>query len=215
MAEHSVDRLAAYVNQLGKVSDDEIALMAGLSRNSVGAYRRKRGIPAYTGYLFESVGGAKPKPPKRKQKSGGRRRGRVSKLEPFVHLLGVRTDAEVAAVAGVARASVTMYRNRNGIPASRQGVGSVPPLSHVRQGLPDGERPAPIPVAAPERSRRSARFSAFALVARSGERRAEFVTLGTDMSDAAERAEAALVARADGPWRIDDLRLIGDALTGV
>jgi hypothetical protein len=195
MAERSVDRLAPYVNQLGKVSDDQIALMAGLSRNSVGAYRRKRGIPAYTGYLFESVGVSERAAPRRKPKAGRRQRGRVSKLQPFVHLLGVQTDAEVAAVAGVARASVTMYRNRNGIPASRQAtpVGSAPRV-------------------AVQPERRGLQRSAFTLLARSGERLAEFVVLGRDMVDAAERAEAALRARADGPWRIDTLRLLGDAL---
>ena len=223
MARHSVDRLAAYVTQMGKVSDDEIALLAGLSRNSVGAYRRKRGIPAYTGYLFEAAdrgplhggegsshgeGGGKAKTRKRGQKRAGGQRGRVSKLEPFVHLLGVRTDAEVAAIAGVARASVTMYRNRNGIPASRQG--NTPAVARPAPGAaPRGRATDRIAVREP------ARVSAFALVARSGERSAEFVALGTDISDVVERAEAALVARADGPWRIDVLRLLGDALHAI
>ena len=216
MARHSVDRLAAYVTQMGKVSDDEIALLAGLSRNSVGAYRRKRGIPAYTGYLFEAAdkgsshggeGGGKTKTRKRGRKRAGGQRGRVSKLEPFVHLLGVRTDAEVAAIAGVARASVTMYRNRNGIPASRQGNTPAPaPVRPEPGASPRGRATDRIAVREP------ARVSAFALVARSGERSAEFVALGTDISDVVERAEAALVARADGPWRIDVLRLLGDAL---
>lgn len=189
MADHSVDRLAAFLNQLGRVPDDEIAGKAGLSRNSVGAYRRKRGIPAYTGYLFAPAG-AKPSKPKRATSTVGRRRGRVSKLEPFVHLLGVRTDAEVAAIAGVARASVTMYRNRYGIPASRQAGGQTVPSAEIGG-------------------------AAFELVARSPERREEFVVFGADVSDAVGRAEVALSARGDGPWRIDDLRYLGDALTAA
>ena len=186
MADHSADRLAAFLNELGRVPDDEIADKAGLSRNSVGAYRRKRGIPAYTGYLFAAAG-SKPSKPKRTAPATGRRRGRVSKLEPFVHLLGVQTDAEVAAVAGVARASVTMYRNRYGIPASRQSGQAAPSAAELGA-------------------------AAFELVARSPERREEFVVFGDDVSDAVGRAEVALSARGDGPWRIDDLRYLGDAL---
>jgi hypothetical protein len=188
MADQSVDPLAAYLNQLGRVPDEEIAAKAGMSRNSVGAYRRKHGIPAYTGYLFAPTSGSSGKSKTRRVTGPNeRRRGRVSKLEPYVHLLGVKTDAEVAAIAGVARASVTMYRNRYGIPASRQVV-------------------APPVVSEPG-------SAAFGLVARSPERRLEFVVFGADVSDAVGRAEVALSARGDGPWRIDDLRWLGDALT--
>src|SRR5688572_16397823 len=52
--------LEAFRDQLGKVADDVIASRAGVSRGTVGAYRRKLGIPAYEGYLFQK-GSAPPR----------------------------------------------------------------------------------------------------------------------------------------------------------
>lgn len=52
-----------------------------------------------------------------------------SKLEPHVHLLGTRTDAEIAALAGLSREAVRIYRTRRGIPAARNAarVDDLPP----------------------------------------------------------------------------------------
>ena len=50
---------------------------------------------------------------------------RKSKLEPFRNVIGIKTDAEVAELAGVSRVAVANYRRRHNIAASR-GRGQPP-----------------------------------------------------------------------------------------
>lgn len=90
----SEERLRPYVQDLGCVSDVQIAEKAGLSVATVARIRRSRGI----------------KPAQRNSGPGG-----ASRIDPFRELLGRVPDAEVAALAGVTRAAVRNYRSRRNI----------------------------------------------------------------------------------------------------
>jgi hypothetical protein len=122
--------LEAFRDQLGKVADDVIASRAGVSRGTVGAYRRKLGIPAYDGYLFQK-GSAPPRRAEGRRKEpapkavvkGAKakaqpRPGRKSQAEGYLHLLGVETDRTVADRAGVSLGTVRAWRRARGIPAA-------------------------------------------------------------------------------------------------
>lgn len=100
-AKHHV--LDPFAHLLGTMPDAKIAEMAGVSRTLV-LYRRQRdGIEAYGN--------------RSKGRSGGRR-GRKSVLLPFVELMGIRSDAEIARMAGCNKDNVTSYRRRHGIRSS-------------------------------------------------------------------------------------------------
>ena len=110
-------------HRLGVEPDHKIAEEAGTSTSIVGRYRRKHGIPAYDGYKF-GVRSAPPFTPPEKGADGGSagrgKRGpdrapRRSKLNRWRDLIGVRSDEEVAAQAGVTREAVRLYRRRHRI----------------------------------------------------------------------------------------------------
>lgn len=121
---HRVDAvLEPFKHLVGTMTDAGIAELAGVSRSSVINYRRRHGIAA-----FDRRGGA------------GKPRGRTSVLVPFVHLLGVRSDAEVARLAGCSKDNVTSYRRRHGI------ASSVVPEVGALQGAASPSRPGSPPV---------------------------------------------------------------------
>jgi hypothetical protein len=131
------DRLAAHVNQLGTVSDDTIARRAKVSVDQVKAAREARGIAAYTA--------KRGRPPATD--------GRKSRIDSFRDLVGVLTDPEVAARAGVTRTAVQMYRKKHGIaPAGPPGDPAVA-RARAPEDAPRSEAPTN------ERSRRPARES--------------------------------------------------------
>ncbi|MCA9494266.1 MAG: hypothetical protein KC621_30275, partial [Myxococcales bacterium] len=196
--------LDAVKDKLGKLPDDQIAAEVGLSRGVVGAYRRKHGIPAYEGYLFQK--GHAPLGPKKEMKKAkkpkasaaakakpepetaveapaaaprkGSRRGPRSRIEDHAHLLGVETDAEVARLAGVTRAAVSAWRRNRGIAPSR-APGGVPREASAPAAEPT-PAPAPAPAAAPAPARKARKSApatgqfAFQMTASAGDRKLEF-----------------------------------------
>jgi hypothetical protein len=132
------DALARFRSKLGKVADEKIAAKAGVSRNAVGAYRRRLGIPAYDGFRFggkrgsrgvaraghvtaalEAVVAPVATPAVAKvaasTTSGPTRRKRHSVIDAYADMIGKATDSKIAALAGVTPAAVTQYRHRAGI----------------------------------------------------------------------------------------------------
>lgn len=233
-------------DKLGKLPDDQIAAEVGLSRGVVGAYRRTHNIPAYEGYLFQkghaplgpktATKANAPKKPKaaktpkaapapevpaaappRASVATSSRRGPRSRIEDFLHLLGVETDAEVARLAGVTRAAVSAWRRNRGITASRSPGGVPREAAPVAAPAPVAPAPvaAPAPAAEPRTSRKAApstgRF-AFQVTASSGDRKLEFVAIGATMSDACAAAQGWLDARGDGAWRLDEVRHLSEAV---
>ncbi|MBN1335106.1 MAG: hypothetical protein JXB39_04040 [Deltaproteobacteria bacterium] len=65
-------------------------------------------------------------------------RERRSKLTPFVDMIGVLPDAEVARLAGVTRSAVQLHRNRRGIPPAPSAAAAPPeaPVAAERPGEP-------------------------------------------------------------------------------
>lgn len=113
--------LEALHDRLGQVPDAVLAEEAGVSRASVGAYRRSLGISAYADFLFKpghrprrAAGSGEPKTPALKK-----RPGRKSALDAFADRIGVAPDATIAALAGVTKAAVATWRHRHGLSATR------------------------------------------------------------------------------------------------
>ena len=104
------DHLDAVREKMGTIPDHEVAQLCGSTAAIVGRYRRKHGIKPYQGYKF--VKGAKPPGAK---SSGGTRRARKSKLDPFRDEVGKLPDKVLAEKAGVSVEGVRMYRKRHSI----------------------------------------------------------------------------------------------------
>lgn len=204
-------RLAAYADQLGQISDGDIAERAGLSLGTVGAYRRKLGIPAYAGFLWqkghEPVGGG------RKKKTTPAR-GQRADIDRVAALVGTVPDRVVAEQAGVSRSAVTAWRREQGIAAANPHLR---PPATTEQAAADTRAIVPVTEAAPANGAAPASNGAalaFTAVVRrvdSGEE-TSFVVLGADIAVAAMRARTALASRRDGPWRIEALSLLGEAI---
>jgi len=136
--QQALEILASYHHLVGKRPDSEVAVIAGVSRSAVYAYRQIHEIP-----LFERRGvrpaiprrapvdeevlgvappipGAEAAPPA--EAPPGDAPGEAasmepgSPLDPWLGQLGCRPDGEIATAAGVARATVMSYRRRHGIP---------------------------------------------------------------------------------------------------
>ena len=61
--------------------------------------------------------------PRQRKSSSSKKSARGSRIDPYREFVGVRTDSEVAAMAGVSSSAVHQYRNRMGIaPALPQGT---------------------------------------------------------------------------------------------
>lgn len=133
MARKSVDSaLKPYIQQLGKVPDQDIADKAGVSRAVTVSFRKKLGIPAYNGHrsrhsiednaatvTVAPVIAAPPlsTTPAIAENEARSFRGRHSVLDTHAHLVGTLPDAEVARIAGVTPENVRTYRSRRGIKA--------------------------------------------------------------------------------------------------
>lgn len=132
--------LTPFVPQLGRVPDQQIADLAGVSRALVVNFRKKLGIAAYDGYRSAPAGVTADE--------GGERefRGRRSALDPFAELLGKVTDGEIARRAGVTAENVRAYRHRRGIPA----LGEPPRPAPVQAAAPPDPPPSAPPANLPE-----------------------------------------------------------------
>lgn len=121
-------RLDAVRDELGRVSDGEIARRLGIARKTVVEYRKRRGIEAFAPprRAPETVEAEAPAP------------GRSSRLDQFRDIVGKLPDREVAERAGVSTENVRMYRQRRGIPAEWRPPAESPGR-RGRQPLPPGE----------------------------------------------------------------------------
>jgi DNA-binding CsgD family transcriptional regulator len=134
---------------MGTKPDHEVAALAGTSASIVGRYRRKLGIRAYEGYKFgvRPVDGATegeeraPGRGRQRRTRGPDKAQRKSRIGPYAHLVGKRSDREVAEMAGVTQEAVRMYRRRRRI--RMLAPGEVGPETSVRQARKRRTRLAP------------------------------------------------------------------------
>lgn len=128
----------AHLKLLGVASDAEVAKLAGVSASAVYQYRRYRGIGVVKRSASVKTAPPRPSVPTSTQPTKARR----SKLDGFVDLIGVLTDAEVARRAGVTREGVRQYKRRRGLtarPAVAEPVVAVA-AAPVVEKQPRGER---------------------------------------------------------------------------
>jgi hypothetical protein len=148
--------LAQHRARLGKVPDQQIADLAGVSRTLVVNYRKKLGILPYQGHKAAP----EPEPEPVAADASKSFRGRRSALDEFLDVLGKLPDADIAKMAGVTAENVRTYRNRRGIPATWQlapaaerPTVAAPPTPVIEQApaAPAAKRPgrAPRPAAEP------------------------------------------------------------------
>ncbi len=138
--------------------------------------------------------------------------GRKSKLDPYLHLLGKVSDADIAARAGVTTENVRAYRTRRGINASKAAAAvavqaapaapakveakAAPVAAPVAPAKVEAKAPsvaAPAAVAAPKAS---AKQNAFTVTAEGkGGDSVTYVVVAGDIAEAARLAIAGLGAR--------------------
>lgn len=132
-------RFAKFHDLLGKVADSEIAALAGVSEEDVESARVRRGLSAAA-------------PPAAKRGRGRPRKGaevrkpavpasRAGKLDAFRQFIGVKSDAEVAAMANITVSGVRKWRSRHGVASA--GAGSSTPAKKPRGARVAGARVAP------------------------------------------------------------------------
>ena len=183
-------KLEAFIDDLGRMPDREIAEAAGVTPENVRTFRIRRGIPArWRGESVEALATRRASRAARAERSP---RGRRSKLIDFVDLLGTVPDRELAEQAGVTPENVRTYRMRRGIPARWRG---------------ESDDDGPIAGVDPANGERRA----YRVVASVGDSRREYVTFGSDMSEAARGADATL-GEFGGGAEICEIRLLGPAL---
>ena len=160
---------------VGKLSDKEVAQIAGCTPSNVSAFRRKRGIA-----IASSDADAVPVPvasvaaapvavapvaaasvAAALAPSVSKRKLRPSGLDNHRNIIGKLSDKEVAQIAGCTSSNVSFYRRKHGIPTAGPGMANAPaPVMPVastpaRRGRPPKAVPpvsapiAEIPVAAP------------------------------------------------------------------
>lgn len=175
-----------FVPTLGNAPDERIATEAGVSRTAVVNFRQKLGIAAYKGHRTKrrTAGGSPENAPANSPRAPRVRAfaGRRSRLDPFVHLLGVETDAAVAQLAGLTVENVRSYRVRRGISTA----------ASKRRGAPS-ERPAKeAPPASPlPRSNQTA----FSVVVEEHTGRQTYAVVARDIAEAALLALACVGGR--------------------
>jgi hypothetical protein len=183
--------LDPFADIVGVEPDAEVASKAGVSTETVRTFRVRRGIPA----LWRGEMSAPQKPAGVAASAVGAKsrkrafRGRRSRLDPYVHLLGSLPDGEVAAMAGVTSENVRAFRRRRGIGAdwkTKTGTTEAAPTS-VAVRVP---REA-VPVLARVETQRWA----YRVTARVGAENKDFVVFGDSLSDAAIQAEGRLAER--------------------
>lgn len=147
MSRDAAERLALEPD-VGHVSDSVIAARLGISRKTVLAWRKRRGIRAFddptpapppqstaraTAAAPASPAAPAPPGPSSPGAASPARKSKPSRLDALAHLLGTLPDREVALQAGVSPENVRMYRQRRGIPAQwREGDG---PPTRVERAL--------------------------------------------------------------------------------
>lgn len=155
-----VDPLERFRNELGTVGDQVIADRAGVTRESVGKFRRDNGIPAYDGFrtgprrkAVQVATVEAPAPPTPAPEAPSRQIPKSrSVVDAYAELLGTVPDGAVAAMAGVSRDAVKEYRKRHGIARFRtRPVDQPAPLPDTATpslGAPElHSEPAPEPIA--------------------------------------------------------------------
>jgi hypothetical protein len=197
-------RLDAFVGQMGVLTDDSVAALAGLSASGVRQYRMRHGIPGAktvrdaakrSRTVVEAVPAGEAPAVARV------RRGRPSRMAALLDQIGVLTDREVAKLAGVTTQNARVYRERRGIPEQAREVQEVPvpvappaPPTEVPREQPqlDTEPPAAVEVVS---TQPASIPSGFLVTTDEGE---EFVVMAADISAAAARAVARLEVHRPG-----------------
>lgn len=134
--------------------------------------------------------------------------GRKSKLDPYLHLLGKVSDADIAARAGVTTENVRAYRTRRGITPSKAAAAAPAPAAPAKaeaKAMPVAAPVAPAKVeakaapaapAAVAAPRASAKQNAFTVTADGkGGDTVTYAVVAGDIAEAARLAIAGLAAR--------------------
>jgi hypothetical protein len=197
MQRTSLDR---FEHLLGVLPDATVARLAGAKPRSVTAYRRRNDIPT----LLQSQSVDLP-------------RARRSSITPFVHLIGLLGDAEIAKKAGVVEGAITGFRRRHGIPRLRELQRlreELEELSEADLGEPVAEEPIPptlhaVPDTTPVPTNGSTGRWAFRvkLDVDDGPGVEGYVVVATDLPGAAAVAVARLGGRA-----VRSIKVMGEAL---
>ena len=129
--------------------------------------------------------------------------------------MGVLSDTEVASLANVSSEGVRQYRRRHGISAA-SGRSQADESASIGNAASVAVRaPAAAPSSAahvPSSSNVASSNVAYSVIAHHGDESRRFVAVGADIREALTRGAAALDARADGPWVIQSVRRLCDAL---
>jgi len=157
-------KLTPFMDQIGILSDSQIAKMAGTSPTNVRAFRLRHGIPAQwrgegeplpTEPAAAPALAPTPAPVPVPVTAPRGRKPRRGKLTPHLEEIGILSDSVIADKAGTTAQNVRAYRLRHQIPARWRGEGEPLPneeaILALRAGLPAVEEPAPVvePVPAP------------------------------------------------------------------
>ncbi len=131
-------KLDAFRHVLGTLPDAEVALLAGVNRKTVVIYRQAHDIAACP----RGRGAKAPEAPAERSAVEApapvrASQPRTSKLDTLHDVLGVLSDGEVAALSGLSRKTVMLYRQADDIPARPRGrpaaLSPAPVDEHVTQ----------------------------------------------------------------------------------
>ena len=123
---------------VGRVADSVIAARHGISRKTVLAWRKRKGVPAFDDPFARGPSASAPQAPAARVAAPVRtatppdrdpielRRAKPSRLDAFLGIIGRLPDRAVAEQAGVSPENVRMYRQRRGIDANWR-AGETPP----------------------------------------------------------------------------------------
>ncbi|MBN1334589.1 MAG: hypothetical protein JXB39_01360 [Deltaproteobacteria bacterium] len=136
---------------------------------------------------------------------------RRSKMDPFLHLIGVKPDREVAEMAGVTSENVRAYRKRRGIPAQWREEG--PPVRRRPRSATVAPTPKAEPQPAPqvvEAARGVPGARGFLVV---GDGDEEFVVVADNIAQAAALAVARFAVRKPS-GRVVSIQYLAEMLGG-
>jgi hypothetical protein len=149
-ARRRAGRLNDFAAFIGVKTDSEVAEMANVSLSGVRKFRARRGIPAAVAARAAAPAAAAAA----KSRSAGT--PRASRLDAFQHLMGVETDAAIAAKAGVTVSGVRKYRARRGLestqaaaPAAAADPVAAAAAAPTKRGAGRPRKAAAAPAAAP------------------------------------------------------------------
>jgi hypothetical protein len=176
-------KLDAHLDIVGVLSDRAVAEKLAMTPDGVRKYRVLRGIA--------------PPPPQRRQRA-------VAPTKP------VQAAPAVAKAAPVAVAAA--------LPA-KVAVAQPTPMAVVQPAAVAVARPAPVAVASVPAVAAKVQvheietgLTAYVVTARNGAEERRFFVIGSRLTEALGRAEAALARRTDGPWRVTRVRENGVGL---